>query len=386
MTKRGDHRDHSGRTGRGGPTPDRGLAHRESPDLDSGRPSPRTFSRRAAIALGGAAALAVSTAERAGAFPAPAGSAGGATAGGATAGGATAGGTSAGGALTVTDALRPAIAPRDTWGADLPVVGEIAAEDDVRFLLVHHTASRNDYGPDDVVGQIREFYGFHTGSEKGWPDVAYNFFVDRFGGIWEARAGSIDGPVRGDATGGSQGFALLCCLIGDHSQVEVSPEALDSMSRLLAWLAERHGVDTAPGATVEFTSRGSNRWPAGSAVTANTISGHRDMSQTACPGDFAYGLLGATIPNEVSTLRAAATDVAVASTRSPTTVNSTTSAPNQVTMVTTESTASPGGDERALGESDGDSVGPVAVLIGTAAAIAAIVTAGAARFRRRTGA
>ncbi len=166
------------------------------------------------------------------------------------------------------------------------MTGEILAEDDVRFLLVHHTASRNDYARDEVVDQIRDFYGFHTGPDKGWPDVAYNFFVDRFGGIWEARTGSIDGPVRGDATGGSQGFAMLCSLIGDHSQVEVSPEALDSLTALLAWLAERYRIDTAPGSTVDFVSRGSNRWPAGTEVMAATISGHRDMSPDLLPRRF----------------------------------------------------------------------------------------------------
>ncbi|MGI9596115.1 MAG: N-acetylmuramoyl-L-alanine amidase, partial [Acidimicrobiales bacterium] len=174
---------------------------------------------------------------------------------------------------TVVDALRPEIAGRDAWGDARPVRGEIVPEDDVRFLLVHHTASTNDYDPDDVVGQIRDFHSFHTGPEKGWPDVAYNFFVDRFGRIWEARAGSIDGPVRGDATGGSQGFALLCALIGNHAEAPITADAQTSMVALLAWLAERHAIDTSPGATVDFVSRGSNRWSSGTAVTARTISG-----------------------------------------------------------------------------------------------------------------
>ena len=156
--------------------------------------------------------------------------------------------------IALVEYLKPEIAPRSIWGADLPVTGEIEAEDDVRFLLVHHTASTNEYRQDQVIDQIRGFYNFHTSPEKGWPDVAYNFFVDRFGGVWEARAGSVDGPVRGDATGGSQGFALLCSLIGDHSNTEVSPEALDSLTHLLAWLAERHNIDTTPGATVNFKS------------------------------------------------------------------------------------------------------------------------------------
>ena len=55
------------------------------------------------------------------------------------------------------------------------------------------------------------------------------------------------------------------------------------MVALLAALADRYAIPTAPGTTTTFVSRGSNRWPAGTEVTAATISGHRDMSQTQLP-------------------------------------------------------------------------------------------------------
>ena len=202
------------------------------------------------------------------------------------------------------DELRPTIRPRQDWaGDDQGVTGELVPEDDVRFLLVHHTASTNDYGPDDVVGQIRGFYDFHTGPEKGWPDVAYNFFIDRYGVIWEGRQGSIAGPVRGDATGGSQGFGLLCSLIGNHAEAPVTGETRAALTQLLAWLGATYQVDTAPGATTTFVSRGSNRWASGVEVTARTISGHREMSTTSCPGDFAFDLLDREIPEAVTRLR-----------------------------------------------------------------------------------
>ena len=288
------------------------------------------------------------------------------------------------------DALRPEIAGRSTWGEDLPVTGEILAEDDVRFLLVHHTASRNDYAQDEVVDQIRDFYGFHTGPEKGWPDVAYNFFLDRFGGIWEARAGSIDGPVRGDATGGSQGFAMLCSLIGDHSQVEVSPEALDSLTALLAWLAERYRIDTAPGSTVDFVSRGSNRWPVGTEVMAATISGHRDMSLTSCPGDFAYRLVADTLPARVSALRidtAAAMAATSTTAAAPATTGSATTPTTPPSSAVTsdapaDAAGGPLGRQPGTGNDD-DSLAVGAALAGVAATVTAVVIAGAARFRRR---
>ncbi|MEO5678995.1 MAG: hypothetical protein ABIS47_04920, partial [Acidimicrobiales bacterium] len=68
------------------------------------------------------------------------------------------------------------VLPRAAWGADLLPTGPLSQEapGDVRFLLVHHTASSNAYAAGDVPGVLRSIYGYHTGP-KGWPDIAYNF-------------------------------------------------------------------------------------------------------------------------------------------------------------------------------------------------------------------
>ena len=104
------------------------------------------------------------------------------------------------------------IHPRDDWGADLPPKRPMGPED-VRFLLVHHTASTNVVPDPRAV--IRATYAFQTSPSKGWPDVCYHFFVGPDGSVWEGRAGSLAGPVVADATGGNQGFAQLVCLIGN---------------------------------------------------------------------------------------------------------------------------------------------------------------------------
>ena len=184
------------------------------------------------------------------------------------------------------------VQPRSAWGADLGPRGRLSEEapQDVRFLLVHHTASSNGYAQSEVPGILRGFYGFHT-TQKGWPDLAYNFMVDRFGRVWEGRTGSLGGPVKGDATGGSQGFALLACFIGDHTSEPPSAAALDAMGAVLGALALRHQIDVRPGSKATFVSRGSNLHPAGTSVTTATIAGHRNMSRTSCPGDACYRLL-----------------------------------------------------------------------------------------------
>lgn len=224
--------------------------------------------------------------------------------------------------VPVTEGL--SIVPREGWAEGMPQLWAPGGED-VKFLLVHHTAGSNNYSEDGAIEQMRLAYRVHTGPDKGWPDVCYNFFVDRFGRVFEGRHGSLDGAVLADATGGSQGFAQLVCLLGDFTDVAPTDAAIDSLQRTLAWLANRHGLDTSGQATTEFVSRGSNKWPAGQTVTAAIISGHRDMSSTACPGDTFYPHVHDTLQQEVHALRGA-TAPPTTLTVSPTTAAPTTTA------------------------------------------------------------
>ncbi len=191
------------------------------------------------------------------------------------------------------------VEPRATWAGDSrPYLGDPRTED-VRFLLVHHTAGPSDGDP---IQLIRDVYGFHTGPEKEWPDVAYNFFIEPGGRVFEGRTGSLQQAVEVSATGGNQGFAQLVCLLGDFTSRNPTDAQLASLNGTLAWLANRYGLDTSPGATATFTSRGSNRWSEGTQVTADIISGHREMSQTACPGDTFYPYFKERVQAEVHAL------------------------------------------------------------------------------------
>ena len=193
-----------------------------------------------------------------------------------------------------------AIEPRAAWAGDSrPVLGD-TPDENVKFLLVHHTAGPSQGDP---VALIREIYDFHTGADKGWPDVAYNFFVEPGGRVFEGRAGSLQRAVQASATGGNQGFSQLVCLIGDFTNRNPTSAQLVSLNETLAWLADRYGLDTSRGATETFTSRGSNKWSQGTQVTADTISGHREMSATACPGDAFFPYLKDRVQAEVHVLR-----------------------------------------------------------------------------------
>lgn len=199
------------------------------------------------------------------------------------------------------------IFPREAWGADLPPKGPILREFP-KFFLVHHTASPNAYT--DPIAVMRSTYRFHTGSDpkKGWPDVAYEFFVGKDGRVWEGRKGALAGPVQANATGGSQGFAQLVCLLGDFTSVLPTAAAHASLIKVLAWLGDRYHINTAPGATTSFVSRGSQRFPTGSVVTTTTIAPHIAMSFTSCPGN-AFAPTVAGLAAEVQAQRAAWSNV-----------------------------------------------------------------------------
>jgi hypothetical protein len=168
----------------------------------------------------------------------------------------------------------------------------------VRFLEVHHSVDPgNLYAQADVPSILRSIYHFHVG--KGWPDIAYNFLVDRFGTIWEGRSGSLYAPVIPSATGGHQGFSQKVCFLGDHRTSPPTAVMNDRMVSALARLALRYGVPARPGSTATFVSRGSGRLPKGTRCTLPTIVGHRAVAYTACPGDAAQRYVPADYPRWV---------------------------------------------------------------------------------------
>lgn len=191
------------------------------------------------------------------------------------------------------------IRPRAAWGARLPVRGAVPVESDVRLLVVHHSASPNHWS---AIRTMQVTYWTHT-AEKGWPDVCYQFFVANDGTVYEGRRGSLRTTTLADATGGSQGFSQLVCLLGDFTSTRPTPAAYSSLVRTLAFLAERSDVDTSRGATTRFTSRGSQRWPQGSRVTSPTIAPHSAMSYTSCPGNALAPLVGPSLMRDVDRQR-----------------------------------------------------------------------------------
>jgi hypothetical protein len=180
----------------------------------------------------------------------------------------------------------PAIVHRHEWGADErwrradPAYGS-----ELRGVIVHHTAGSNTYSPEEAPAVVRAIYAYHTRS-LGWNDIGYNLLVDRFGTVYEGRAGGVDRHVIGAHTGGFNSETAGVALMGTHTEVAAPDVALESMVHVLAWKSALHGLDPVAWTTVR--SRGSARHPSGSDVQMPVISGHRTLAPTACPGDALY--------------------------------------------------------------------------------------------------
>ncbi|MEX2289334.1 MAG: peptidoglycan recognition protein [Mycobacteriales bacterium] len=176
----------------------------------------------------------------------------------------------------------PLVRSRAAWGADESLrSGSPSYASGTRAVTLHHTASANGYSEADVPRLLRGFYAYHVKSQ-GWSDIGYNFLVDRFGRIWEGRAGGTSRSVIGAHAGGFNTGTVGISMIGTYESVTPSGQMLESVAQLSAWRLSLAGVD--PRGSVSLTSAGSTRYSRGTVVKLPTVFGHRDVSTTACPG------------------------------------------------------------------------------------------------------
>ncbi len=186
----------------------------------------------------------------------------------------------------------PPIVGREVWEAGRCPPRSAPSYGEVQLAFVHHTVSANEYTAADSAGIVLSICKYHRDS-NGWNDLGYNFVVDRFGQIFEGRAGGVDQAVIGAQAEGYNRVSTGIANLGTFTDVPQSDAGIDAVGRLIGWKLGLHGVPTA--GTVVVTSGGgrTNRFPSGRAVTFQRISGHRDGCSTACPGNALYAQLGA---------------------------------------------------------------------------------------------
>jgi len=192
-------------------------------------------------------------------------------------------------------AAQPRIISRAEWGANESLRrGTTSYSDQVKVAFVHHVVSSNDYTQAQAAQQMRNVYSWFT-QGVGVNDFGYNFVVDRFGNIYEGRAGGIDKAVNGAHTQGFNSQSFAVSFLGNADTLDPkkaeAAQIENAFAALIAWKFAVHHVD--PKATTVLTSAGpgpvgsgtSMYWP-GEKVSTPTIAGHGDIGNTSCPGTF----------------------------------------------------------------------------------------------------
>ena len=191
-------------------------------------------------------------------------------------------------AAAAPSAAAPPILSRSQWGARQPAATPTIA-DDLKLAVVHHSVNSNAYSREDVPAMLRGIQAYHMDT-NGWNDIAYNFAVDRFGRIWEARAGGVTKAVIGGHAAGFNTFTTGVMVLGDFTSSTPTQASVDAVADVIGWKFATHRQDVR--GSTQFTSLGGPRYSSGTVVQLPRIVGHRDVGQTACPGSELYRRLG----------------------------------------------------------------------------------------------
>ncbi len=185
-------------------------------------------------------------------------------------------------------APQPTVVPRSAWGADVsgsacvpkgpPELGE------VRAGVIHHTVNANTYTAAEAPGIVLGICSFHINA-NGWNDIGYNALVDRYGTLYEGRAGGLASAVVGAQAQGFNSQTTSIASLGDHRAEAVTPAARSAIVSFLAWRLQTAGLRNVT-KTTPLTSGGggANRYASGAVISVPRVLGHGELGLTECPG------------------------------------------------------------------------------------------------------
>ena len=173
----------------------------------------------------------------------------------------------------------PELRDRAEWNAE-PYRGTPVPLNQPNYyrMTLHHTAGFAAVTLTEGLEQVKRIQDFHQNG-RGWSDIGYHYLMDQEGRLYQGRpylnpsVPFADGPplVRGAHVGGNNtgniGVSLMGCYHppeGSDCRHVMTDAATDSLIVTYAYLSERYGVNP------------------------DALRGHRDFSNTACPGDNNY--------------------------------------------------------------------------------------------------
>lgn len=152
------------------------------------------------------------------------------------------------------------VVKRSDWGW-LPLEQELPRHV-IHKITIHHGGVEfsRDKNPLEYIRNLQQW----SRAEKGWMDIPYHYMIDLDGKIYEARPVIYPGDTNTDYD--VEGH-LLICIIGNYEVQSVSEAQIEALVRLTAYSARRFDVPL------------------------QDIRGHKDYTETACPGKNVYHYL-----------------------------------------------------------------------------------------------
>jgi hypothetical protein len=178
-------------------------------------------------------------------------------------------------------APQPSICNRSCWGARA-ASGSHSQMGSLTRAIVHHSAGGeyNTTGLEASKADVRGIQNYQMNS-NGWSDIGYHFLLDKFGNIFEGRAGSMSTRPRGAHDADNTNSFGWCCMGYYHPSVNngVTAAMMNKLYDCIAWRM--------PNGFSAFGSPGGSYGDLGN--TVGRIDAHRRVKATACPGDGIYG-------------------------------------------------------------------------------------------------
>ena len=152
------------------------------------------------------------------------------------------------------------IIDRETWGSQ-PVI-DAGQEQQIKYITIHHggVTVASDTNPELYLRNLQNW----SRTEKGWSDIPYHYLIDFEGRVYEGRPALFPGDTNTDYD--TRGH-LLICVIGNYEEQEFFPVQYDALVNLLCHFCSLYNVDP------------------------HLIKGHKDYTETACPGKNLYQYL-----------------------------------------------------------------------------------------------
>lgn len=125
-------------------------------------------------------------------------------------------------------------------------------------IVIHHAG----FPDGDKDSSAEEIHKFHQ-EVNGWAGIGYHYVIRKDGRIEQGRKPLAVGAHAYQHNKNSVGI----CVAGNFDLVKVPSVQMDSLKLLTAWLCQRYKLDP---------------------MQKGVIVGHRDLNDTACPGDNLY--------------------------------------------------------------------------------------------------